>query len=141
MTLSPQIISSLVHDARRQARKRKRRSPTTTTYVAEMTTVLSDGTSCEHKYTMQKSARVLGPYRNGDKWRLVVLDGGSRKAVVAETHEAALALRDDLQGALKKHIARSFKEPRRSRSQPGHRRQGEADAASIPPARRTAHGD
>ena len=26
---------------------------------------------------MQKSARVLGPYRNGDKWRLVVLDGGS----------------------------------------------------------------
>ncbi len=75
-----------------------------------MTTVLSDGTSCEHKYTMQKSARVLGPYRNGDKWRLVVLDGGSRKAVVAETHEAALALRDDLQGALKKHIARSFEE-------------------------------
>ena len=110
MTLSPQIISSLVHDARRQARKRKRRSPTTATHVAETTTVLSDGTSCEHKYTMQKSARVLGPYKNGDKWRLVVLDGGSRKAVVAETHEAALALRDDLQGALKKHIARSFEE-------------------------------
>ena len=110
MTLSPQIISSLVLDARRQARKRKRRSPTTATHVAETTTVLSDGTSCEHKYTMQKSARVLGPYKNGDKWRLVVLDGGSRKAVVAETHEAALALRDDLQGALKKHIARSFEE-------------------------------
>ena len=110
MTLSPQIISSLVLDARRQARKRKRRSPTTATHVAETTTVLSDGTSCEHEYTMQKSARVLGPYKNGDKWRLVVLDGGSRKAVVAETHEAALALRDDLQGALKKHIARSFEE-------------------------------
>jgi site-specific recombinase XerC len=59
---------------------------------------------------MQRSARVLGPYKNGDKWRLVVLDGGSRKSVVAETHEAALALRDDLQGALKKHIARSFEE-------------------------------
>ena len=110
MTLSPQIINSLVHSARRQASKRKRRSPTTATHVAETTTVLSDGTSCEHKYTMQKSARVLGPYKNGDKWRLVVLDGGSRKAVVAETHEAALALRDDLQGALKKHIARSFEE-------------------------------
>ena len=110
MTLSPQIMSSLVQDARRQASKRKRRSPTTVTHVAERTTVLSDGVTCEHKYTMQKSARVLGPYRNGDKWRLVVLDGGSRKAVVAETHEAALALRDDLQGALKKHIARSFEE-------------------------------
>ncbi len=73
-----------------------------------MTTVFSDGVLCEHKYTMQKSARVLGPYRNGDKWRLVILDGGSRKAVVAETHEAAMALRDDLRGALKKHSARLF---------------------------------
>ncbi len=59
---------------------------------------------------MQKSARVLGPYKNGEKWRLVVLDGGSRKAMVADTHEAALALRKDLQGALKRHIARSFEE-------------------------------
>ena len=92
------------------AGKRKRPNPTKATYVAETPTVLSEGTACEHKYTMQKSARVLGPYKNGDKWRLVVLDGGSRKAVVAETHEAALALRDDLQGALKKHIARSFEE-------------------------------
>lgn len=66
--------------------------------------------ACEHKYTMQKSARVLGPYKNGEKWRLVVLDGGSRKAMVADTHEAALALRKDLQGALKRHIARSFEE-------------------------------
>ncbi|MFO0623956.1 MAG: tyrosine-type recombinase/integrase [Polyangia bacterium] len=59
---------------------------------------------------MQKSARVLGPYKNGEKWRLVVLDGESRKAMVADTHETALALRKDLQGALKRHIARSFEE-------------------------------
>ena len=58
------------------AGKRKRPNPTKATYVVETPTVLSDGTPREHKYTMQKSARVLGPYKNGDKWRLVVLDGG-----------------------------------------------------------------
>ena len=56
------------------------------------------------------SLRVLGPYRNGDKWRLVMLDGDSRKALVADSYEAALALRDDLKGVIKKHIARSSDE-------------------------------
>lgn len=56
---------------------------------------------------MPKPARVLGPYRNADKWRLVLLDGASRKALVAETYEAALALRAELQGALKQGPVRS----------------------------------
>jgi hypothetical protein len=29
------------------------------------------------------TARVLGPYRNGAKWRLVLLDGSARKSIVA----------------------------------------------------------
>lgn len=75
-----------------------------------MTTVPGDAATCEHDHTMQKSARVLGPYKNGDKWRIVMLDGDMRKALVADSYEAALALRDDLKGVIKKHIARSFEE-------------------------------
>lgn len=57
---------------------------------------------------MPKPARVLGPYRNADKWRLVLLDGPSRKALLAETYEAALALRAELSGALKQGPVRSI---------------------------------
>lgn len=59
---------------------------------------------------MKKPARVLGPYRNGEKWRLVILDGSSRKAVVTESHDAALLLREDLQGLIKKPVQRTFAE-------------------------------
>lgn len=49
----------------------------------------------------RSSARVLGPYTNGDKWRLVVLEGGARKSVVIDSYERALSTRDDLMAALK----------------------------------------
>lgn len=67
--------------------------------------------SCENQATMPKSAaRVLGPYANGEKWRLVLLDGASRKALVADSYEAALKLRDDLIHQLKTHVTRTFGE-------------------------------
>ena len=36
-----------------------------------------------------KIARVLGPYRNGDKWRLVVFEQNGRRALLASSHEEA----------------------------------------------------
>jgi hypothetical protein len=135
-------LSALAESVRKSRCKRRQR-PKSAPHVSELTTVPGDATTCEHDQTMQKSARVLGPYKNGDKWRIVMLDGDMRKALVADSYEAALALRDDLKGVIKKHIARSFeesleeylKEPRRSRCKPGHSRQSPSDAASIPPAR------
>lgn len=107
MTLTPQLLASMVDAVRRKPRRCKRSPPA---HVPKMPTVPSDGTACENDQAMPKSARVLGPYRNGDKWRLVMLDGASRRALVADSHEAALALRDDLQGMIKRHVARSFEE-------------------------------
>ena len=100
-------LSALAESVRKSHRKRRLR---TKSHVAEMTTVPGDSATCEHDHTMRKSARVLGPYKNGDKWRIVMLDGDTRKALVADSYEAALALRDDLKGVIKKHIARSFEE-------------------------------
>lgn len=39
---------------------------------------------------------ILGPYRNRDKWRLVVIDGTERKSVCSASRELALALKDKL---------------------------------------------
>jgi hypothetical protein len=100
-------LSALAESVRKSHRKRRLRAKS---HVSEMTTVPGDSATCEHDHTMQKSARVLGPYKNGDKWRIVMLDGDTRKALVADSYEAALALRDDLKGVIKKHIARSFEE-------------------------------
>jgi len=35
---------------------------------------------------------VLGPYRNRDKWRVILVDGKERKSVCVPSHEEALAL-------------------------------------------------
>lgn len=65
----------------------------------------------EDRDTAPKSAaRVLGPYVNGDKWRLVLLDGAARKSLVADTHEGALKLRDDLLREIAAHVYRTFEE-------------------------------
>jgi integrase len=40
-----------------------------------------------------KSLRVLGPYRNGGKWRLVVFEDGGRKALLADSQDEAVALK------------------------------------------------
>ena len=53
-------------------------------------------------------ARVLGPYRSGCKWRLVLLQGQARKALVADSYESAIALRDSLLSTLEEHASRSF---------------------------------
>lgn len=67
--------------------------------------------ACEHEKMMPKSvARVLGPYPNGPKWRLVLLDGASRKALLADTREAALKLRENLLGQIKSHTYRTIGE-------------------------------
>jgi integrase len=54
----------------------------------------------------KSSARVLGPYENGQKWRLVILEGPQRKSIVADTHEAALKLREDLLRKLRTSFSR-----------------------------------
>jgi integrase len=51
------------------------------------------------------SARVLGPYKNGEKWRLVVIEGAARKSIVVDTVEGALAMRDEIAAALRKQTA------------------------------------
>jgi integrase len=43
-----------------------------------------------------KSARVLGPYRNGDKWRVVIFDESGRKALLAPSREEAEKLKSGL---------------------------------------------
>src|SRR5690349_15820522 len=58
----------------------------------------------------RSTARVLGPYTNGDKWRLVVLEGAARKSVVIDSYERALSTRDDLIAALKQKTGRGFAE-------------------------------
>lgn len=36
--------------------------------------------------------RILGPYRNRNKWRVIIVDGEERKSVCVPSHEEALAL-------------------------------------------------
>lgn len=49
------------------------------------------------------TARVLGPYRNGRKWRLIVREGKGRKSLVFDTKELAESVRGNLLGALIEH--------------------------------------
>ena len=44
----------------------------------------------------RKQARVLGPYPNGDKFRLVVFEGTGRKSVVVATLEEAQRVKDQI---------------------------------------------
>ena len=43
-----------------------------------------------------KPARVLGPYVNGDKFRLVVFEGGGRKSVVVASREEAQRVKEQI---------------------------------------------
>src|ERR1043166_6215510 len=43
-----------------------------------------------------KAAKVLGPYENGAKWRLVVKEGQDRKSLVFNTEAEALTVRAEL---------------------------------------------
>lgn len=57
--------------------------------------------------TMPRPARVLGPYRDGKAWRVVVLEGSTRKAVTVETLEKAEHLKAEMLRALTDQGARS----------------------------------
>ncbi|MFO0574306.1 MAG: tyrosine-type recombinase/integrase [Polyangia bacterium] len=73
--------------------------------------VTGEPAPCDAQNEMfRRKARVLGPYVNGDKWRLVVLDGTARKSLVAETEEKALALKAELEQALTARAVRSISE-------------------------------
>ncbi len=52
---------------------------------------------------ISKAAKVYGPYREGAQWRLVVLDGKARKALVYVTEAEALSVRASLLVALEPH--------------------------------------
>ena len=47
----------------------------------------------ENESTESECARVLGPYRNGQKWRLIVKEGERRKSLVYDTREQAESVR------------------------------------------------
>jgi hypothetical protein len=47
-----------------------------------------------------KAAKVYGPYHEGLQWRLIVLDGNARKALVYTTEAQALTVREGLLTAL-----------------------------------------
>ncbi len=51
---------------------------------------------CDHQTMLPKIARVLGPYCNGDKWRLVIFDENGRKALLASSREEAEKLKTSL---------------------------------------------
>ena len=52
---------------------------------------------CDDRETMPpKQAKVLGPYRNGSKWRIVIKEHGARKSLVYDTEAEALAVRASL---------------------------------------------
>ena len=58
--------------------------------------------------TTSEAARVLGPYPNGQKWRLVVKEGKARKSLVFDTREQAESVRSDLLTALDDRACRQI---------------------------------
>ena len=61
-----------------------------------------------HKTMISESARVLGPYPNGQKWRLVVKEGTRRKSMVFDTREQAEGVRGSLLTALEDRGCRAI---------------------------------
>ena len=66
-----------------QAAKRKKRAPAALEYATA-------------EALEPQAAKVLGPYENGSKWRLVVKEGQGRKSLVFATEAEALAVRAEL---------------------------------------------
>lgn len=66
---------------------------------------------CDADQTMPSvGARVLGPYSNGDKWRLVIKEGQGRKSLVYDTIEQAQAVRRHMLGILDSRASRTVGE-------------------------------
>ena len=57
-----------------------------------------------------ESAKVLGPYGNGTKWRLVIKEGQGRKSVVFSTEQEALAVRQRLLANIEERGVRTIGE-------------------------------
>ena len=57
-----------------------------------------------------ESAKVLGPYCNGAKWRLVIKDGQGRKSVVYDTEQEALAVRLRVIATIEERVIRTIGE-------------------------------
>ena len=53
---------------------------------------------------VSSGARILGPYQARDKWRLVIIDGPSRKSLVFGSVEQAEAARSSIGEQLKQHV-------------------------------------
>lgn len=95
------VVASVVQKSRRPSRQRATARPP----FPGIPVV------CDALDSMPKSvARVLGPYRNAAKWRLVVVEGSDRKSVLVETEEKALALRRELETAITAHRGRTVAE-------------------------------
>ena len=77
----------------RPSRRRRKRPPSLTKMLGRIAdrakAVPSLPLTCDDESVPLKIARVLGPYRNGDKWRLVVFDENGRKALLAPSKEEA----------------------------------------------------
>ena len=54
--------------------------------------------------------KVLGPYPNGGKWRLVVKEGAQRKSLVCDTEQEALSVRAQLLGVFDDRASKTIGE-------------------------------
>jgi hypothetical protein len=67
-------------------------------------------TNDESKGLADSTAKVLGPYGNGAKWRLVIKEGAQRKSLVFETEQEALAVHAQLSGEFIDRASRTIGE-------------------------------
>ena len=51
---------------------------------------------CDNEAMPPKIARVIGPYRDRQKWRLVIFENEGRKSLVTQTREEAEKAKADL---------------------------------------------
>ena len=51
-----------------------------------------------------RGARILGPYGARDKWRLVIIDAGSRKSLVFSSQQQAEAAKSSIGEQLRQHV-------------------------------------
>lgn len=103
-----QARSALALDAIAKTARRRRRQKRKC--LLPERSALSAPTREDSDTKPKSAARVLGPYANADKWRLVLLDGAARKSLVADTYEGALKLRDDLLRQIQAHVYRTCDE-------------------------------
>lgn len=100
------LVGRIATQVRRRSSRQRRRSET---HAALPPMPLPSRPNSSENETMQKKPlRVLGPYPNRRGYRLVVLEGDSRKSVTAPTLEKALALKADLTQELAEHAGRTI---------------------------------